>query len=165
MKKMPTSDVFAATARLLGQAPDDPDLRMFLESLGKWPLPAFGPEELSIYVEDKTRGFSLEFRDSSSLKHPIAAGKPPQTPVFESAFFYAEGVDGYHAYAGMLPHGITWADTATSIMSKMGSPKHEIKNKKTGLLTSHRWPEGQWMLGARYGGGGTSIKHLHIGIF
>lgn len=164
MKTMPIKDLFASADQLLGRTPDDTELRTLLQSLGMWPLPAFGPEELSIYLEDRARGFCLEFRDSSSVRHPVAAGKPAQTPIFEGVFFYAEGVDGYRAYVGTFPYGITWSDTAASLPSKVGPPKHEIKNKKTGLLSSHRWSAGRWNLTARYRGGGVSIKHLHLGI-
>jgi hypothetical protein len=149
---------------LLGRTPDDSELHELLATLGNWPLRAFGPEELSIYLHDKVRGFCLVFDDSTTVRHPVASGKPAQTPIFVGAFFYAEGVDGYHAYAGAMPYGIGWSDTAKSLVSKIGPPKFEIKNKQTGQLRSHRWPAGQWMLTALYGGGGTSIKHMHLGI-
>jgi hypothetical protein len=163
MKTPPEENIFAQAEKLLGKSPDD-ELRAILEALGKWPIPPFGPEELTIYLEDKPRGFCLVFDDSSTVQHPVAANKPPQTPIFVGCFFYAEGVDGYHAFKGALPYGISWSDNASSMVSKIGPPKHEIKNKKTGLLSSHRWQIGQWMLTARYTGGGSAIRHLHLGI-
>ena len=165
MPTAPLIDVFASAERLLGRTPSDPELRKLLVSLGRWPLPEFESEEVSIYLEDQARGFCLVFDDSSSLEDPIAAGEQPGTPIFVSAFFYAEGVDGYHAYAAPLPHGITWSDTASSLLSKMGPPKHEIKSKKTGLLSAHVWAYGRWALTASYPAGGTSPDHLSLAIF
>jgi hypothetical protein len=164
MKMPDTEDMFASVERLLGRTPDDNELRSFLQQLGKWPVPEFGPEELTIYLEDKARGFCLVFDDSATVRHPIAANKSPQTAIFVGCFFYSEGVDGYHAFTGSLPYGITWSDNSTTTVSKIGPPKHEIKNKNTGLLSSHRWQVGQWMLTVRYKGGGSSIRHIHLGI-
>lgn len=165
MKAVSVKDLFSFTQALLGRTSNDHELRSILEGLGKWPIPAFGPEELTLYLADKSQGFCLVFDDGSTVKHAVAAGKGSQTPIFVGGFFYAEGVDEYHAFSGTLPNGIVWSDSASSLLSKMGPPKHEITNKKTGALSSHRWPLGQWMLTARYAGGGSSIKHLHLGLF
>lgn len=164
MKKSPMKDLFASSERLLGRTPDDTELQAFLGALGMWPLPDFEPEELTIYLEDKDRGFCLMFDDSSSVQHPVAAGKPAETPIFVSAYFYAEGVEEYHAFAGTLPYGIIWSDTANSLVSKMGPPKHEIKTKSDGRLSAHVWPAGQWWLTASYVGGGSSIDYLYLNI-
>jgi hypothetical protein len=165
MKPSPVKDLFASAEKVLGQTPDDADLQALLKKLGKWPLPYFGPEELTIYIEDHAHGFCLTFDDSSGLQHPVSAGKKPGTPIFVRAFFYAEGVDEYHAYKGPLPKGMTWSDTAASMVAKMGVPKHEIKNKKTGQLSSHVWPIGSWMFTARYTNNGASINHVVLAIF
>jgi hypothetical protein len=165
MKTPPTQDLFASAERLLGRTPDDGELQKFLEDLRKWPLPAFGPEELSIYLADKDQGFCLQFDDSSTIQHPVAAGKVAETPLFVRCFFYAEGVEEYHAFSGTLPNGITWSDNATSLVSKIGLPKHEIKSKKTGKLTGHRWARGQWMLTASYKRDGAFLEYLDLGIF
>ena len=114
-KTLPMKDLSGSAERLLGRTPDDPELQTFLKTLGRWPLPPFGPEELTIYW-DKALGFCLVFDDSSTVKHSIAAGNQAGTPIFVGTFFYAEGVDGYHAYAGPLPYGITWSDTANSLV-------------------------------------------------
>jgi len=164
MKTSPINDIFASAERLLGRTSDDPELKILLQALGFWPLPEFESEESSIYLEDEARGFCLVFDDSSSLEHPLAAGKPPGTPIFRNVFLYSEGVGDYHAYKGTLPHGITWSDTANTLVAKMGPPKNEIKNKKTGKLSAHRWPAGRWMLTASYGGGGSSLNRLNLDI-
>jgi hypothetical protein len=158
------NDLFAAAEPLFGRAPDDAELQSFLNAVGKWPVPAFGPEEFSLYVADKPRGFCLLFEDAETVKHPDAAGKPARTPIFIGCFFYNEGVDGYQAFAGALPLGITWADTASSLVSKLGPPDSEIKSKKTGLVTSHGWPAGRLLLTVAYRGGGSSIRHIYVGI-
>jgi hypothetical protein len=158
------NNLFSAAEPLFGRTPDDAELQSFLSALGKWPIPEFGAEDFYLYIPDKAQGYCLFFEDADILKHPAAAGKPPRTPILVGCFFYNEGVDEYHAFAGALPLGITWADTASSLVSKLGPPKNEIKNKKTGLLSSHRWPAGQLLVSAVYRGGGTSIKHIYVGI-
>lgn len=158
-------DLYSAVDRLLGRTPDDAEMQAFLSALGHWPLQVLGPEDFNIYLEDEARGFCLLFEDCSVVPHPLAASKPAETPIFTGCFFYAEGVEGYHAYAGALPYGITWSDTASSLVSKLGPPKNEMKSKRTGLLIAHRWPAGQWLLTARYSAGGSSLGHLYVGIY
>jgi hypothetical protein len=162
MKASATEDMFASVERLLGRTPDDNELRLFLEGLGKWPIPAFGEEELTIYLGDKARGYNLVFDDSSTVRHPVAAGKSPETPILVTCFFYNEGVEGYHAFTGTLPNGITWSDSADSLVAKIGPPKHEIKYGTT--LSAHRWSKGQWMLTASYQRNGAFVEYLDLGI-
>jgi len=165
MTTSPLGDVYSAVDRLLGRTPDDAELQSFLSALGYWPLQVLGPEDFNLYLEDKARGFCLLFEDCSVVPHPLAAGKPAGTLIFAGCFFYAEGVEGYHAYAGALPYGITWSDTASSIVAKLGPPKNEIKSKRTGVLMAHRWQAGQWLLTASYHAGGSSLEHLYVGIY
>jgi hypothetical protein len=157
--------LFESVERLLGRTPENPELQTLLEALDMWPLPDFEDEELTIYLEDKPRGFCLVFDESSSVQHPVAAGKPAGTPIFVGTFLYNEDVEDYRAFRGKLPHGITWADNAESLVAKLGPPKREIRNKRDGKLSAHGWPCGQWWLTASYVGGGSSMDHLDLNIF
>ena len=65
----PVEDIAPLVIRLAGRTPDDAELRSFLSALGRWPLPAFPPDEFDVSVEDQQRGFSLSFRDAATLKH------------------------------------------------------------------------------------------------
>jgi hypothetical protein len=159
------NDLYTAVDRLLGRTPDDAELQAFLSALSYWPLQVLGPEDFRIYLEDKARGFCLLFEDCSVVPHPLATGKAAKTPIFTGCFFYAEGVEGYHAYKGVLPYGITWSDTASSLVSTLGPTESEIKSKRTSMLTAHVWPAGQWFLTASYLAGGSSLKHLYVGIY
>lgn len=156
-------DIYSVVEQLLGKTPDDAELQSFLVAIGKWPLSAFGPEDLSIYLEDKRLGYCLLFEDCSTVRHPLATDKVAETPIFVGCFFYSEGVDGYRAYAGKLPSSITWFDTPNTLVYKLGTPMNEIMNKKTGALLGHRWQAGQWLLSASYSGG-EKLKHLYLGI-
>jgi hypothetical protein len=157
-------DLFPTAEPLFGRTPDDPDLQAFLMAVGKWPVPPFGDEELIMYLEDKPRGFALVIEDAGTVKHPAAEGLAAQTPLFTACFFFAEGVEGYQAFPGKIPSGIVWSDNASSLVAKLGPPKNDIKNKKTGALQAHRWPAGTLLLTARYLGGGTSLRHVYLGI-
>lgn len=145
-------DRFTATLTgVLGRPVGDAALREFLEALGHWPLPRFKSDESTLYVEDKPRGFCLLVR------------KAAQAAVLDGCFCYAEGVDDYRAFAGALPLGITWSDSAASLVTRLGEPMHEIKNKKTGKLSSQFWRlTDTCEVSAVYVGGGERLKHVYV---
>lgn len=136
------NDLYSVVDGLLGRPPEDAELQSFLEALGHWPL-TLGPEDILRYLAHQDRGFCLLFMDASGHPHPVARGKPPRTPIFKGCFFYAEGVEECRAFAGALPNGITWSDTATTLLAKLGPPKNAIISRKRGVLTSHFWTMGQ----------------------
>jgi hypothetical protein len=157
--------LFAASERLLGRTPNDPELKEVLVGLAAWPLPEFDEDEISVYVENEPAGYDLEFRDSSTVDHPVAEGKSPGTPVFVSAFFYNEGVEDYGQFKGALPNGISWSDTSNDLVRKLGKPKREFKNKADGKLNGHGWPRGEWWLTASYAEDGAVLERFDLGIF
>jgi hypothetical protein len=126
---------FTRTATgFLGAAADDPGLRALLESLGHWPVPKFKSDERYVYLEDKPRGFCLYFKEGER-----APGAKSGPAVLDGIFWYSEGKDGYRGYTHPMPMGITWADSAATLPPRLGAPDREMKNKATGLLSSHRW--------------------------
>lgn len=149
---------------LFGHTPEDPALESFLRSIGMWPVPPLGDEDLTVYVSDKKRGFSLLFDDSDRVNHPSAAGKPSRSRLFVAVYFYAEGHEGYSAFPGKLPLGITWADTPDSLIKRLGQPESELKSKKTGALTAHWWPAKPYVLITGYRSGGTALRTVYLGI-
>ena len=162
-KTFPVDDIAPTVIRLAGRTPDDPELRTFLSAIGSWPLAPFPADEFDVYFEDKVRGFSLSFQDAATLKHPAAAGKPSRTPIFVGGFFYSQGKDGYQQFKGALPHGIAWAESPDSLAAKLGAPKFNITNKKTGNLQAYRWEIDGQMLSANFKNDG-SIGHVYVGI-
>jgi len=163
-KSKPKSvDVYAGIGPALGKTPNDPPVQSFLRSIGHWPLPELEEDEFDLNIEDEARGFSLAFEDGANLPPSIEA-KPAGTLVLCGCFFYAEGADDYQQYGGPLPQGITWSDTPASLVAKLGPPKNEMRNKKTGELDAHRWALGeQRLLTASYNG--DELENLYIGIY
>jgi len=158
-------DILTTSERLLGRSADDSELQSFLNTLNMWPLSPFGTDEFRIYAEDKDRGICLLFKDSATIKHQVAANKIPGTPIFSSIFFYADGVEGYHAYSGQLPLGINWIDTVSRLVSRLGAPQHEIRNNKTGQLRAQKWPLGHLSVTVVYVAGGSSIERVDLGLY
>ena len=133
-------ELCATVLRLLGRTPDDPDLQRFLSAVGCWPIPAFAEERFTYSFEDQQRGFALTFQDAATLPaENKIPGVPARTPVFIGAVLYSEGKDDYHQFAGKIPGGATWADTPSALETKLGPPKHVVKNTKTGALMGYRW--------------------------
>lgn len=159
------NDIFADVDRLLGRTRDDREFQGFLATLGYWPLGEMGPEDLSMFIENRGLGYCLVLENCSTVPHPLAAGKPDDMLIFAGCFFYPEGEEGYHSYVGRLPADISWSDTSESLTARLGTPKNVITNKKTGNLTAHRWPLGQWLLTASYRGGGKELKRIYVGIY
>jgi hypothetical protein len=40
-----------------------------------------------------------------------------------SIFFYADRADGFSAFSGELPGGLTWSDTRADVERKLGAPQ------------------------------------------
>ena len=161
--QLTVTGLLKAIEPLFGRIPDG-DVMDVLAWMGRTPFPAFGEDEYSIYVPRKDLGFCLQFQDAEMVKHPSAEGKAPRTPIFTGCFFYPGGIEEYETFTGDLPAGITWTDTSTSLLNKLGAPKNEIMNKVKGTLKAHRWVSGALLLTASYRNGGTSLHHVYIGI-
>lgn len=159
-----TTNLFKVIAPLFGQTPDDPDLSKLLGTLGELPFRGFGPEDFSLYMTKKADGFCLLFEDADTVDHPVAKAKPRRTPIFTGCFFYPKGVDEYDEFTGALPEGIAWSDTAGTLLSRLGTPKNEIINKKTGRVKAHRWAKDRLLLTASYKVDASSLHHIYIGI-
>ena len=43
--------------------------------------------------------------------------------MLTAAFLYAEGADGFSAFRGKLPHGLTLSDPRGDVESKLGPPE------------------------------------------
>ena len=139
--------------RFVGRHVAEGDVRLWLESLGLWPLPYFGTEG-EVYVAEKARGFCLTFRRATEAK---------PAPWLSGCFFYAEGEDEYAAFQHELPLGITWKDDATSLVARLGAPTFEHKSKKTGRLLGHRWRANERnMVSASYDADGR-VRHVYRG--
>ncbi len=164
MKSFTIENLFPSIEPLFGRTADDLDLQAVLKAMGRWPLPEFEPEEFVIFLEDKEHGFCLEFDDTQTAKLPGSKDKPPRTAIFRGCFFFAEGYENYHAFSGSLPCSIVWTDTASSLVTKLGTPKNEIMNKKTGILNAHRWAMDGWMLTASYRNGGSFLRRIYAGV-
>ncbi len=75
-------------------------------------------------------------------------------------------VEGHQTYQGALPKGIQAPDTAASLASRWGPPKNEIVNKKTGQVSSHRWPlETIGLLNARYRPSDGTVTIVHLDLY
>jgi len=159
-------NLFPTAAPLFGRTADDPDLKAFLTDLKMWPLPELDEDEIEIYHDDEKRGFCLYFVQAErvKVKVPALAGKPGDTLVFVGCFFYADGVNDHLAFRGAMPLDITWSDTASSLVARLGAPKAEIKNKKTGVLTTHRWNAPQPIMQTSYDSGGNALEEVYVGI-
>ena len=157
-------NLFATAAPLFGRPADDPDLKVFLTGLKMWPLPKLDEDDIEIYHDDEKRGFCLYFVQAERVKLPALAGKPGDTLVFVGCFFYADGVDDHLSFRGAMPLDITWSDTASSLVARLGAPKGEFKSKKTGALTAHRWNAPQPILSTSYDSGGNKLNEVYVGI-
>jgi hypothetical protein len=159
-----TSNLYNTIAPLFGRTPEDAELAAVLGPLGELPFQGLASDEFSRYVTKKADGFCFLFEDAETVRHPVAQGKARKTPVFTGCFFYPDGVDEYSQFTGSLPEGILWTDTAATLLSKLGTPKNEILNKKTGRVKAHRWNKGNLLLTASYKADASSLHHLYIGI-
>ena len=164
MTTSPTSNLYDTIAPLFGRTPEDPELAAVLGTLGELPFRGLASDEFSRYLTKKTAGYCLLFEDAETVRHPTAQGKARKTPIFTGCFFYPEGVDEYAQFTGALPEGILWTDSAATLPAKLGAPKNEIINKKTGRLKAHRWSKGALLLTASYKADATSLHHIYIGI-
>ncbi len=158
------SNLYDTIAPLFGRTPEDPEVAAVLGTLAELPFRGLDSDEFSRYIAKRAEGFCLLFEDADTVRHPTAQGKAPKTPIFTGCFFYPEGVDGYSEFIGSLPDGILWADNAATLAAKLGTPKNEILNKKTGLLKAHRWSRGELLLTASYQADASSLHHIYVGI-
>ena len=159
-----TSNLYDTIAPLLGRTPADPELAAVLGALGELPFRGLASDEFSRYIAKKQDGHCLLFEDAETVRHPAAQGKARKTPVFTGCFFYPGGVDEYAQFTGVLPEGILWTDTAATLLAKLGAPKNEIMNKKTGRLKAHRWSKGELLLTASYKTDASALHHIYMGI-
>ena len=145
----------------LSRTVEDAELRGFVEGLGHWPLPRFpGGEDL--YIGRKDRGYCLVFRQVKA-----SAGGKGYTAQLSGVFLHSAGDEENRAFDQAMPMGITWSDTASSLVSRLGPPSNEIKNKKTGMLSSHRWKAddgSRRYVSVSYGQDGAVIRRLYLGV-
>lgn len=140
----------------IGKRITDAPVRAWLEALGVWPVTPFGPGENEVYVDDKERGFCLTVRRTDA---------DPQTAHVSGCFFHREGDEGHRGFAHAMPLGITFGDDAAQLVARIGAPKFEHKNKKTGKLTGHRWQNDETnMVSASYKDDGRVLAHVYRGI-
>lgn len=140
---------------LLGLPATEPGVRAFLEALGHWPLPRFRPGE-DLYLAEKAKGYCLLLKEGKSGVAELAG-----------CFLYSEGKDGYSAFAHPMPRGVSWGDSASAVVTRIGAPTREITNKKTGELSTHRWMDGDGSrryLDVKYLKSGAEIRHLFVGV-
>lgn len=159
-----TQNLSATIQPLLGRPADDAELRNLLTALGHWPIPSFPSDEFIVYVENQDQGYSLQFDDAATVRSPVASGQPARTALLAGCFLYSEGADDYHAFLGSLPFDMTWLDSATAVIGKIGAPKYTIMNKKTNALSAHGWDGDTWSLSVKYRDGGRAIRHVHLGL-
>jgi hypothetical protein len=103
------------------------------------------------------------FESTNNAIHK-SASRPPDAVIFAGCFFYAEGVEDYRAFSGPLPIGITWSDTPSTLVAKLGPPDNEIKNKKTGALSAQRWFVRSVRITASFNAKAT-LDHVYAGIY
>jgi hypothetical protein len=130
-------NLFSKVEKLLGETPDNKELAAIVSWMGYRKFPSFKDEEWAIYLSKENYGFCLKFDDAELVKHACAKGKPPRTPILTGGFFYAKGVEDYHQFSGLLPHGMEWSDTPASVEKKFKGKAKPFKNKTTKVLEAH----------------------------
>lgn len=153
----------ATLPSIIGRATDEPEVKTILSSIGSWPVPAFKADEFDSGHVDQARGFEIGFRAAMALEHPRVTAKG-RTPVVASGIFYAGGKDGISRFEGALPLGITWADSAETLPSKLGEASTTVRNKKTGGVKAYRWPADNGLEVEAVFQSDGSLAHVHLGL-
>jgi hypothetical protein len=144
----------AALEKLCGRPAEDSEVKAWVAGLG---MRLGEPDDFgTVYADNLERGFCLSFAADDDAGGALA---------LKGCHLYSEGHEEHRAFAHPLPLGITWQDTAASL-ARLGAPSAEIKNKKTGRLSSHRW----WLdeatrkyVSVSYADGGTRIDVIFVG--
>jgi len=96
-----------AIESLLGKSVNDDKVHDFIKDSPDDVKMSSFPDLDAYYYTIKKQGVSLMFN-----------GKDRLTTIF----LYSEGVDGYKQFAGMIPHGLRFADTRSDVTKKLGLP-------------------------------------------
>ena len=100
---------------------------------------ALEEDDFDAYVEKQEFGFCLMFTDEAKFlglaNQPIGHGKL----YFSTVFFYSEGKDNYSEYQGTLPFGLSFNDTRTDALAKLGTQSWQRVAKDGARVISDRW--------------------------
>lgn len=149
---------------LLGRPAEDSEVIELLGTLNNLPFPGFKEDEFSLFIENKPHGFCLLFQDAEVLNNDFATSKKSRLPILSACYFYPGGIEGFEKFTGPLPLDIAWEDNAASLIQSLGPHKSEIIDKKTGLVTSRRWTDDNYILIIKFKDGGNSIRHIFHGL-
>ncbi len=132
--------------------------------MGYRKFPKFEKEEWAIYLSREKYGFCLMFKDAELVQHPCAKDKPPRTPILTGSFFYAEGIEDYNQFTGMLPHGIEWSHTPQAVEKKFKGNAEPFKNKETKALEAHFLVFGRVRITVSYKKDLSSVSDLFVAL-
>ncbi|SDY68054.1 hypothetical protein [Herbiconiux ginsengi] len=99
----------------LGRPVDSPDVERLLADLGLTVLPQLSSEGYA-RVELPDRGVIMSFRPEAATNSRLK---------LTGIQFYS-AVDGFTAYAGPLPRGLTFTDDRDEVLRKLGAPTRSM---------------------------------------
>jgi hypothetical protein len=100
---------------------------------------SLGDDEYRGYIERPDDGFSLVFTDEAYFlgrgNFPIGKGEL----FYSGMFFYSEGKDDYKEYKSDLPFSLSFNDTRTDVLNKLGEQSWQRLATDGRRVISDRW--------------------------
>jgi hypothetical protein len=117
---------------LLGVSLFDPSTTEVLQEFGV-PTPQRRPDG-SASADAGPHGLTIRFERPEALRDGASLSAAPDDLLASVIFFYPPGTDGYAAYSGELPFGLTFDEPRASMWARLGPPASGSEKSKV-----NRW--------------------------
>ena len=134
----------------LGKTAESQDVTTLLARLGVKKQPRMKRDEIDAIVNLESQGLVLLFRPADD--------KSSQLKLAEVQI-YSDVEEGYTSFAGQLPRGLTFADSRSDAIKKLGKP--DLSRRQFRLET---WYGNDSTLTVKFAKGEGRIQMLHLGL-
>ena len=138
--------------RALGQAWGEAEVRDLAAAFAIEGMPVLGPDDLTCFLENHALGVELTFTVADALKVRLR-DYPPGALVLHNIRFYGAGSRTHAVFTGVLPFGLRFGDTRSTLIEKLGPPDLEVE-----WLPSLRWDRARYALFVVLGDDGSVAR-------